>query len=241
MSYDPNVGTFAVGYSSKMPSGFGICDGEISIHIYGEDLSLPGQPIVPGNAPFRVELKFNGEIVGFKDNIPVCLDPANLNMDPAQGDVTDFNCIIGGLGAGKVDLFIFDSANEEMVRIYGAYTLVSPPKVLLDSIVNPNSEEEDTIVSFEFGLTEEYGSEVQFPPIRGLAPVHCKLELHSQGFEGDPTSVLLPGTTYHYRVKAVNPFGPPQYGDDMEFTTLTYEPPAGMAPTVQTLRAIILA
>lgn len=79
----------------------------------------------------------------------------------------------------------------------------------LQSRVNPNNSL--TEVSFEYGATASYGQTVttSISPITGHTDIHINTGIH----------YLIPGTTYHFRVKAVNSAGI-TFGEDMTFTTL---------------------
>ena len=78
----------------------------------------------------------------------------------------------------------------------------------LHGAVNANNN--DSTISFEYGLTNAYGSSVAAAP----TPV--------TGSSTTPVSAvltgLLPVTTYHFRVKGINAAGT-SYGPDMTFTT----------------------
>jgi len=87
-----------------------------------------------------------------------------------------------------------------------AATNVSHNQATLNGQVNPYGVE--TTITFEYGLTSAYGSEIQATQ----SPI-----LTSTAVSADVTG-LLPATTYHYRVKAVNGVGT-FYGADMTFTT----------------------
>ncbi len=86
-------------------------------------------------------------------------------------------------------------------------TAVASTSVTLNGKVNPNGV--STLVSFEYGPTSSYGSEISASqsPISGSVPVSVNAGL----------SGLTPGNTCHYRVKAVNSGGT-SYGSDMTFT-----------------------
>jgi hypothetical protein len=78
----------------------------------------------------------------------------------------------------------------------------------LEASVNPNFGE--TFYSFEYGRASSYGDET---PLTG--PIGPDGKLHPVGAD---LSGLFPGTTYHYRVVALN-FGGTVHGPDRTFTT----------------------
>ena len=90
----------------------------------------------------------------------------------------------------------------------------------LNGSVNANNA--STTVTFEYGLTASYGQTVTASP----SPVTG----NSNTNVGATITGLTAGTTYHFRVKAVNAVGT-SYGSDMTFTT------EGLAPTATTLDA----
>jgi hypothetical protein len=83
----------------------------------------------------------------------------------------------------------------------------------LNATVNANMV--STAVTFEYGTTTSYGQTVNASqsPVTGNAITNVSANLTG----------LTAGTTYHFRVKAVNSVGT-TYGSDMTFTTL-YPPP----------------
>ncbi len=97
----------------------------------------------------------------------------------------------------------------------GTASPVSSSRATLHGMVNPNGAE--TQSSFEWGLTDAYGS---------------SSPLHSVGHGSSPVAVqaavgaLLPGTTYHYRIIASNSLGGAS-GADRTFKTKGH-PPAGV-------------
>lgn len=192
-------------------SAFGVADVKIGLHIQD------------GIAPFRVELKVNGNLARIVENIPDALTPAD----------DDYQCIIENLPAGVYSLVITDSTQPEPqdVRGFSCYNAVSPPYATLNGSVNPMGSQ--TMVSFEYGETSEYGKEAQFGIVNGFAPTIASLQL-SAAIQGvnNPTEFLLPGTLYHFRIKAVNDNGT-SYGDDMTFMT----PSLVAAPIAVTLPA----
>jgi len=90
----------------------------------------------------------------------------------------------------------------------GAATSVTATSATLEGTVNANDL--STTVTFEYGLTTSYGTEVtsEQSPVTGTTVTSVSI-----GITG-----LNAGTTYHYRVKAENAGGA-VYGDDMTFTT----------------------
>jgi len=94
-----------------------------------------------------------------------------------------------------------------------AETNVTSSGATLNGIVNPN--ELSTTVTFEWGETMFYGSQVTADqsPLTGTGstPVNANL------------TGLTAGTTYHYRVTATNSAGGPVNGTDVSFTTSTIQ------------------
>ncbi|NCA77454.1 MAG: T9SS type A sorting domain-containing protein [Alphaproteobacteria bacterium] len=86
-------------------------------------------------------------------------------------------------------------------------TNITPNEVILKGIINPIGE--NTLISFEYGVTNFYGSSLIATPniIAGMDNVSVSANLCG----------LFPNTVYHYRVKSVNPMGT-FYGKDVAFT-----------------------
>jgi hypothetical protein len=89
-----------------------------------------------------------------------------------------------------------------------AATAISATAATLNGMVN--SENQSTSVSFEYGTTTGYGARVVVP--QSLAASTAQTAVSSA------LSGLSPGTTYHFRVNAVNTVGT-SYGADATFTT----------------------
>lgn len=87
-------------------------------------------------------------------------------------------------------------------------TAVSASSVTLNGNVYANGS--STTVTFEYGTSTSYGSEVTATqsPVSGTTPTDVSAALTS----------LTPGSVYHYRVKGENSGGT-SYGSDMTFTT----------------------
>ncbi len=99
-------------------------------------------------------------------------------------------------------------------------TNISATGATLNGAVNPNSL--SAIVTFEYGTTTGYGmtaTAIQ-SPVTGSSIVNVSKEITG----------LSPGTTYHYRAKAINSLGT-EYGGDMVFMT------SGQIPSSTTLPA----
>ena len=92
----------------------------------------------------------------------------------------------------------------------GAATSVTTVSATLNGTANPQGSE--TTVTFEYGTTTAYGTEVAADqsPATGASPVAMSRSISS----------LSAGTVYHYRIKAVN-LGGTTYGSDRTFTTST--------------------
>ena len=85
---------------------------------------------------------------------------------------------------------------------------ITTTSATLNGTVNPNYL--STTVTFEYGLTTSYGNTtIGTESISGYAIFNVSEDI----------SDLSPGTTYHFRVKAVNELGT-TFGVDMTFTTL---------------------
>jgi len=103
-----------------------------------------------------------------------------------------------------------------------AVTTITNTTATINGSVNANGS--STTVSFEYGTTFLYGSTAVATPatVSGIIPTNV-----TSGLTG-----LVPGQSYHFRVKAVSAGGT-VYGDDLTFTT-------PQPPTVSTLDATSL-
>jgi len=124
-------------------------------------------------------------------------------------------------GSGETPGFYFDDVVYSQLGTLAptvvtmAPTAVTSNTATLNGTVNANIQ--STTVTFEYGLTTAYGSVVSGVPgtVTGstVTPVSANL------------TGLLPGATYHYRVRGVNSVGTTN-GLDMTFTTLPALPVA---------------
>jgi hypothetical protein len=134
-----------------------------------------------------------------------------------------FGSLLGGLALNQAgDLYVVVEANG--VDIFGPRVDVpTPPSIDVESVggvtaseatvtaqVNPNEDETSAFV--EYGPTSSYGS----------STVEAEQRLGEGLFDASASTViagLAPGTTYHYRVVAVNASHETTYGADKVFTT----------------------
>lgn len=187
--------------------------------------------------------KGGGEIINdFGENIikrGICW---SKNSKP---DVTDYNTSDGsGSGNFSSTLTNLDPATTYYVRAYAINssgtgygmelsfsTLGDAPSAITkpasDTTVNSavingtvNANFLSTVVSFEYGLTTDYGNSavVQESPLTGGAGLDVSAAITG----------LLADTTYHFRIKAVNSIGT-TYGDDLTLRTLGHAPSAATA------------
>jgi len=94
--------------------------------------------------------------------------------------------------------------------ITGSATSITATSATLTGTVNANGN--STTVTFEYGLTTEYGLEANAIQNPVTGSVSTSISANIIG--------LTASTTYHYRVKAVSTGGT-TYGDDKEFNTST--------------------
>jgi uncharacterized protein (TIGR02145 family) len=107
-----------------------------------------------------------------------------------------------------VAAFLSYTAGEPFASTQNAIDITTTGATLT-GFVNPNSA--STQVIFEYGLTNEYGTEVTADqsPVNGNMGLPVKVTIGS----------LDPATTYHFRVKAINEHGE-FVGQNRSFTTL---------------------
>ena len=98
----------------------------------------------------------------------------------------------------------------------GEATDIGPGTATLHGELNPSGE--STHYYFEWGETKSYGH--QSPAVPGTETSAAELTEVEMTLSG----LLTSGTTYHYRLVAVNGLGT-SYGSDQEFTTPLSDPP----------------
>jgi len=125
----------------------------------------------------------------------------------AAGMAFGDDVILGTGGGSKIDSSKPDAAT-------GDSSDITTGSAILQGLVNPHNR--TTLVSFEYGLTNSYGSRTSS---RGVGNGNTAITV-AQMADG-----LLPGTTYHYRVSAANSHGT-TLGEDRTFTTAPLAPAA---------------
>ena len=113
------------------------------------------------------------------------------------------------LGTTLGNDMVFTTLGEVPTAITQSACCLSSNVAKLNGTVNANYAA--TTVTFEYGTTEAYGSSVSASQsiITGNSPISVSANI----------SGLNSGTTYHFRIKAVNSLGT-TYGDDLTFITL---------------------
>jgi uncharacterized protein (TIGR02145 family) len=124
-----------------------------------------------------------------------------------------------GTGYGMV--MSFTTLGQSPIPTVAAATNLSTTGATLNGAVNPNYL--STVVTFEYGATISYGSTTTATqsPVTGSANTNVSADI---------TGLTPGGSTYHFRIKAVNSLGT-TYSNDKTFSTL------GQAPTATTQQA----
>lgn len=111
-------------------------------------------------------------------------------------------------GTGYGMTMSFTTAGDSPSTVTNPATDIITHQAVLNGQINPNYL--TTTVSFEYGTSTNYGSSVDY----SQNPLSGNEFFAVSALIAD----LIPGTTYHFRVKAVNSIGT-TYGDDNQFTT----------------------
>ena len=167
-----------------------------------------------------------GTTANYGQTVPAIPSPISGN------NYTNVSANISSLTLGTTYHFRIKAVNAIGTTYSGDMTLATPAQVpssitspatnvsstmaILNGIVNANNV--STTVTFDYGTTTNYGSSIT----ASQSPVTGSNGTTVNGV----VSGLQFGTTYHYRVKAVNSIGT-TYGNDVSFTTLN-------VPTVTT-------
>ncbi len=127
---------------------------------------------------------------------------------------------VNTLGTTYSDDITFTTLGQVPTVITLTATNINVTSATLNGSVNANYI--STIITFEYGLNTSYGStnSATHSPITGNTITNVSVSITG----------LVGGTTYHFRVKAVNSLGT-TYGSDLTFTTF------GQIPTTTTMAA----
>jgi uncharacterized protein YegP (UPF0339 family) len=137
-------------------------------------------------------------------------------------------------GTAYGDDVSFSTLGHSPTSLTQPATNVSDTGATLNGMVNPNDL--STTVTFEYGITTSYGSNVTAAqsPLAGNTNTNVSADI----------SGLARGTKYHFRVKAENPLGV-AYGNDMEFLkqvpTITQSGVVYLTSTTATIHSIVNA
>ncbi len=153
--------------------------------------------------------------------------PVQAKLTELLPNTTFHYRVVGENAAGTtygVDMS-FITGNGPLVTT-GTASAIGQTAAILNGLVNANNE--TTTVTFEYGLTSEYGTTVTADqsPLNGALDMPVSASITS----------LNPTTTYHVRVVGQNASGT-TYGADVSFTTAAADPNAPTAVTNPTVSA----
>jgi WD40 repeat protein len=119
-------------------------------------------------------------------------------------------------GWGYKNLRIYDaSVTTSTTAATNSATNITSNSATLNGVVNANNNQ--TTITFEYGTTTNYGNTMNATPNTVSGTVNTPISAVISG--------LIPNTTYHFRVKAVNSSGT-FYGKNQTFNTLQAKPAA---------------
>ncbi|WP_255314420.1 immunoglobulin-like domain-containing protein [Bacillus sp. FJAT-26390] len=134
----------------------------------------------------------------------------NVTLDSAFDNVDQVLLYSSNESWHGINNIIIDSAVIPAAAVTNAASAVTKSSAVLSGTVNDNGS--NTSVSFDYGLTTSYGSNLA-ATVGGTISAGAGNTASSLTLSG-----LTPNTTYHYRVKAENGGGI-AYGSDQSFTT----------------------
>ncbi|MCP4215881.1 MAG: hypothetical protein GY765_14605 [bacterium] len=116
---------------------------------------------------------------------------------------------VNGSGTADGADMTFNTSSDP-IAVTGAVTNLTYESATLNGVINNNNNVTYTAVTFDYGLTNAYGTNTAGDPgyIYNTDDTAVTLDI----------SGLTPGTTYHYRVNGASAYGTTN-GDDMTFTT----------------------
>jgi parallel beta-helix repeat protein len=199
-----------------------LADGANSATITATLKDSTGTPVAPGTAvTFSTNLgTFSGGGTTLTDTTP---DNTGIVSVSLISETTSGLATVTATANGTIQALMvgFTGATAST----GTATSVSSTSATLNGTVNPNGV--STAVTFEYGTTTGYGNTITATesPLTGTT---------AQSVSASITS-LIPGTTYHVRVKATSFVGT-IYGDDQNFTTSAFGATInvpGDQPTIQ--------
>lgn len=115
---------------------------------------------------------------------------------------------INRAGTGYGLVYSFATIGLPPAATVTAATNVSSATAILNGTINPSYSFD---ISFEYGTSSDYGSTITAVLKYVIGDTFTYLSAEITNLTG--------GTTYHFRIKTVNPIGT-SYSDDMTFTTL---------------------
>jgi Secretion system C-terminal sorting domain len=163
--------------------------------IYGDALSLA--TLSGGTASVAGSFAYDDNTI-----IPnIGIYSAALTFTPDDG--SNYNTV-----SGNINVTVYNHATVTTI----AATEITANTVTVNGLVNANNASTD--VTFEYGLTTSYGTNVIAvqSPVTGNSDTDVSLNITG----------LVPNTLYHFRVIGVNAAGT-NNGGDMTFTTIKYD------------------
>jgi hypothetical protein len=201
--------------------------------------------------PFQISITakdaFGNTVTDFNNSLTLSATSGNIN--PTTID------LLSGIGTGNITLDTISSDSKVMANGTGKlgqsdlFNVAGSPNVTTDSATNVmvgsatlngtvNANNGTTAVTFQYGLTNSYGSTVTADQSPAVGDT-------TTAFSKDLTG-LSPNKTYHYRATGVNFVGT-TFANEQTFTTLqavdppsvTTNPGSGVASTGANLNGVV--